>query len=71
MRRLSLAPSDLVVIVGYFFLVIWIGPYFRKRMSAPEDYFAGGHKVPWLLAGVSRYMSSFSAFSFVAYAQMG
>ena len=71
MNRLSIAPSDMVVIGGYFLIVVWVGLYFRKRMSAPEDYFAGGHNVPWWLAGVSHYMSSFSAFSFVAYAQMG
>jgi Sodium:solute symporter family len=71
MGRLALAPSDLVVIGGYFLLVIWIGLYFRNRMSPPEDDFAGGHKVLWWLAGVFHYMSSFSAFSFVAYAQMG
>ncbi len=70
MNRSPLTPSDLVVIGGYFLLVIWVGLYFRKRMKALEDYFAGGHNVPWWLAGVSHYMSSFSAFSFVAYAQM-
>src|SRR5487761_1063764 len=71
MPQYSLTPSDLIVICGYFALVLLIGLYFRRRMAAPEDYFAGGHKVPWWLAGVSHYMSSFSAFSFVAYAQMG
>lgn len=70
MNRSPLTASDLVVIGGYFLLVIWVGLYFRKRMKALEDYFAGGHNVPWWLAGVSHYMSSFSAFSFVAYAQM-
>jgi solute:Na+ symporter, SSS family len=71
MKSIPLAPSDLVVVVGYFLLVGWVGVYFRKKIKAPADYFAGGHKVPWWLAGVSHYMSSFSAFSFVAYAQMG
>lgn len=71
MNRSALAASDLVVIGGYFLLVIWVGLHFHKRMKGPEDYFAGGHSVPWWLAGVSHYMSSFSAFSFVAYAQIG
>ena len=71
MTRSSLAASDIVVIAGYFLLVIWVGLHFHKRMKGPEDYFAGGHSVPWWLAGVSHYMSSFSAFSFVAYAQIG
>lgn len=71
MTSIPLAPSDIVVVGGYFLLVVWVGIYFRKKIKAPADYFAGGHKVPWWLAGVSHYMSSFSAFSFVAYAQMG
>ncbi len=71
MTSIPLAPSDFVVVGGYFLLVVWVGVYFRQKIKAPADYFAGGHKVPWWLAGVSHYMSSFSAFSFVAYAQMG
>lgn len=71
MNRFSITLADVVVIAGYFLVVIWIGLDFRKRIQAPRDYFAGGHQVPWWLAGISHYMSSFSAFSFVAYAQLG
>jgi solute:Na+ symporter, SSS family len=67
----SLTLPDVLVIAGYFVLVIWIGLHFRRRMTSPTDYFAGGHQIPWWLAGVSHYMSSFSALSFVAYAQIG
>ena len=67
----SLTLPDVLVIAGYFVLVIWIGLHFRRRMTSPADYFAGGHQIPWWLAGVSHYMSSFSALSFVAYAQIG
>ena len=66
-----LTAPDVLVIAGYFVLVVWIGLHFRRRMSSPQDYFAGGHQIPWWLAGVSHYMSSFSALSFVAYAQLG
>jgi SSS family solute:Na+ symporter len=71
MNRFSLTLPDVLVIAGYFLVVIWIGLEFRNRVQAPGDYFAGGHQVPWWLAGISHYMSSFSAFSFVAYAQLG
>lgn len=71
MNRFSLSIADVLVIAGYFAVVIWVGLEFRNRMKAPSDYFAGGHQVPWWLAGVSHYMSSFSALSFVAYAQLG
>ena len=69
-NRIHLGPPDYLVIVGYCVLVIWIGLWFRKRLSSASDYFAGGHQVPWWLAGISHYMSSFSAFSFIAYTQI-
>ena len=71
MASAQLSIPDYVVIGGYFVIVLWIGFYFRSRVDAAKDYFAGGHQVPWWLAGISHYMSSFSAFSFIAYAQMG
>ena len=70
-NRLPLTPSDLIVIGGYLLLVLSIGVYYRKRVHSTEDYFAGGHQVPWWLAGVSHYISGASALSFVAYAQLG
>ena len=69
--RLTLTAADYVVVVGYFALVLWIGLWFRRRMANVSDYFAGGHQIPWWMAGISHYMSSFSAFSFIAYAQIG
>ena len=71
MNRFSLTLPDVLVIAGYFVVVVWIGLECRNRVHSAGDYFAGGHQVPWWLAGISHYMSSFSAFSFVAYAQLG
>jgi SSS family solute:Na+ symporter len=71
MNHFPLTLSDIVVIAGYLLLVLYIGLYFRRRMRSAEDYFAGGHQVPWWLAGVSHYISSASALTFVAYSQLG
>jgi solute:Na+ symporter, SSS family len=71
MAQVHLSFPDYVVVIGYFVIVLWIGLYFRNQMAAARDYFAGGHQIPWWLAGISHYMSSFSAFAFVAYAQLG
>lgn len=65
-----LHTSDHVVIVGYFLLLGVIGIYFWKRMRHASDFFAGGNSIPWWLAGVSFYLTAFSAFTFVAYAEM-
>jgi Na+/proline symporter len=67
---IRLAPADYLVVAGYFAIVLCIGFYFRDKLEVAGDYFAGGNQIPWWLAGISHYMSSFSAFSFIAYAQM-
>ncbi|MCZ2080218.1 MAG: hypothetical protein LC130_35065 [Bryobacterales bacterium] len=71
MEHMHLAAADYLVVGGYFVIVLWIGFYFRNRLEAAKDYFAGGNQIPWWLAGISHYMSSFSAFAFIAYAQIG
>jgi SSS family transporter len=67
---IRLTLPDYVVIAGYFIVVLLVGLYFNKKQKAAKDYFAGGHQVPWWLAGISHYMSSFSAFTFIAYSQI-
>lgn len=71
MTHIRLTLADYLVIVGYFVLVLWIGLWFRRRLMNTRDYFAGGNQIPWWMAGISHYMSSFSAFSFIVYAQIG
>ncbi|MDR3724626.1 MAG: sodium/solute symporter [Terracidiphilus sp.] len=71
MTSLRLSASDYLVVIGYFVLLLTIGFWFKNRLKGVTDYFAGGNQIPWWMAGISHYMSSFSAFSFVAYAQMG
>jgi SSS family solute:Na+ symporter len=71
MTSFHLSGPDYLVVAGYFVIVLSIGFYFRNRLEATRDFFAGGNQIPWWLAGISHYMSSFSAFAFIAYAQMG
>jgi SSS family transporter len=70
MTTLHLGRPDYVVICGYFVLVLLIGLYFRRQQKTAGDFFAGGHQVPWWLAGISHYMSGFSAFTFVVYSEI-
>ena len=71
MTSIHLTLSDAVIVVGYFVVVVLVGAWFRNRVRSAQDYFAGGQQIPWWLAGISHYMSSFSAFSFIAYSQLG
>ena len=66
----TLHLADHLVIAGYFVLLASIGIYFWKRMRQVRDFFTGGNTIPWWLAGVSFYLTAFSAFTFVAYSEM-
>ncbi|MGI8746409.1 MAG: sodium:solute symporter family transporter [Bryobacteraceae bacterium] len=68
--RTRLSAADHIVIVGYFVLLACVGLYFWRRMRGVRDLFTGGNDIPWWLAGVSFYLTAFSAFTFVAYAEM-
>lgn len=58
---------DLLMIGGYFVLMLGIGAFFYNRMRRMKDFFSGGNSIPWWLSGVSFYMSSFSVAAFVFY----
>jgi len=66
----GLQTADYIVIAGYFILLTFVGFYFWKRMKQASDFFTGGNRIPWWLAGVSFYLTGFSAFTFVAYSEM-
>jgi SSS family solute:Na+ symporter len=63
-------PADLIVVVGFFAIMAGIGIYFGRRMKNASDFFRGGGGIPWWLAGVSFYMTTFSALAFVVYSAL-
>lgn len=53
---------DWLTIGAYFLFNILIGLYYRKRATvSTEDYFVGGRKVSWWLAGTSMVATTFAA----------
>ena len=58
--------ADYALITLYFGIVIFVGWYSSRKNQNTDDYFKAGGKVPWFLAGVSNWVSGFSAFMFVA-----
>jgi solute:Na+ symporter, SSS family len=50
--------------------MLFIGFYFAGRMKSLKDFFCGGNHVPWWVSGVSLYMTTFSAFTFVSYSAL-
>ncbi|MBN2339124.1 MAG: Na+:solute symporter [Acidobacteria bacterium] len=59
---MQLGLVDWLAVAAYFLFNILIGLWFRKRATAStEDFFVGGRKVSWWLAGTSMVATTFAA----------
>ncbi len=55
---------DYAVIAGYVAMLLSIGFIMKRFCSNTKDFFIGGNKVSWWLAGASAFMAGFSAWTF-------
>src|SRR5246127_5096155 len=55
---------DYLVIGLYALLVVRVGFYVLRFNRGAGEYFRGGSRIPWLVAGLSCFMSGFSAWTF-------
>ena len=60
----TVAPIDYAVIAAYMLLMLGIGVYAMRFNRGAADYFKGGNRIHWLAAGLSSFMSGFSAWTF-------
>ncbi len=63
---MSLGALDVAVIIGYFIAVIAIGLWAGRREKNTTDFFLGGRKQHWLLAGISIIATEVSAVTYVS-----
>lgn len=66
----GLAAADYCVLGGFFVVLLAVGIFYAGRMHNLRDFFSGSRHVPWWLAGISLYMTTFSAFTFVSYSAL-
>lgn len=55
---------DYLVIGLYAALMVRVGIYVMRFNRGAAEYFRGGNRIPWLVAGLSCFMSGFSAWTF-------
>ncbi|MFC1482121.1 hypothetical protein ACFL6E_07765, partial [Candidatus Neomarinimicrobiota bacterium] len=70
MESKALLGYDYLIIAGYFAIVLGTAYYFSRRMKLSTDFFSAGGRIPWWLSGISFFMASFSALTFVMYAEL-
>jgi solute:Na+ symporter, SSS family len=56
--------TDYIVILCYILLMIGVGLFVMRFNRSASEYFRGGSRIPWLVAGLSTFMSGFSAWTF-------
>lgn len=56
--------TDYAVIGVYLLLMISVGLSVVRYNRSASEYFKGGSRVPWLVAGLSAFMSGFSSWTF-------
>ncbi|MGK0407386.1 MAG: Na+/proline symporter [Roseivirga sp.] len=57
-----LAPLDWVIVIFFMLLFVGIGIYYRGNSEGGlADFFLGGRKLPWYIAGVSMVATTFAA----------
>ncbi|MDF3077569.1 MAG: sodium transporter [Sphingobacteriaceae bacterium] len=61
------SPIDTIVIFVFSAFVLCIGLVFARTGKNLKSFFAGGEAVPWVIGGLSLFMSFFSAGTFVAW----
>jgi SSS family transporter len=55
---------DYLVIALYALLMVRAGFYVLRFNRGAAEYFRGGNRIPWLVAGLSCFMAGFSAWTF-------
>src|SRR2546423_8952961 len=55
---------DYAVILCYAALMVLVGIYVARFNRGAAEYFRGGNRIPWLVAGLSPFMAGFSAWTF-------
>ncbi len=57
---------DYIVILAYMLITLGVGVYFKNFNKGAADFFKGGNQIPWLVSGLSAFMTGFSAWTFTA-----
>ena len=62
-----MTKDDYVVLVLYILGIFVVGAIFSRRIKSSTDMFAAGNQSPWWVAGLSSFMTMFSAGTFVVW----
>lgn len=62
-----MSRADAIVLIAYLAGMLALGVYYMRRNTNLKQMFAAGHQSPWWVAGLSGFMTMFSAGTFVVW----
>jgi Na+/proline symporter len=65
-RRHALRAADFTVLFLYLAAMLGVGVFFSFRNRTADDFFRGGQRVPWFVAGLSIFATMLSSITFMA-----
>lgn len=67
----NLSTIDVVIILAYLAVVLFIGYLFRKKTKNSEEYFLAGRSIGWIAIGASLFATNISSEHFIGLAGTG
>lgn len=67
-RLMALAPTDLIIILLYFALVLGLGVYLRRFATTSNDFFMAGREMTAWIAGLSFISANLGSLEMMGYA---
>lgn len=65
-KRRTFSPAAWFVVAAYFGFMALMGWFFMRREKSADDFFRGGQRIPWYVAGVSIYATMLSSITFLS-----
>ena len=66
-RKVAKFESSAWIVVGvYALLMVAMAVYFIRKKKDENDYFRGGNRIPWYVAGMSIFATMLSSITFIA-----
>ncbi|MDY0165137.1 MAG: sodium:solute symporter [Thermoguttaceae bacterium] len=62
----TFGPVNFSVLVVYLLGMVGVGVFFAARNRSTDDFFRGGQRVPWWVAGMSIYATMLSSITYMA-----
>jgi SSS family solute:Na+ symporter len=67
----NLSTIDLIIILSYISIVLFIGFYFRNKNKNSVEYFLAGRNIGWIAIGASLFATNISSEHFIGLAGTG